>query len=471
MTPGKYCTLFTILINCSLISCTSIKPVKPVENYSNVARKPETSIINIYADLEISKLEKLINSKLDSVLYNDTSFVDNNGDDLKLKAVKNGDVKLTADKNVLGWELPLKVVINKGLKILGFKVPLVDTWEYSGQVRLKFKTTLSLNHDWGIKTNTISDGYTWTKKPAVKIAGIDIPVTIIANLMLPANLRSYSGEIDKIIVNSIDYRGLAGKGWQMLFEPFKIPGEYNAWLSITPYSVAVVPVEGGQGHMRLGAAITSDVECLLDKVPPKGKVTSLPDLQIIKSAADTFKVNLLADIPYTSINKMLSDQITDSVFTFGSRHIRFETFRVYGNNEKIAVETKISGSLNGILYLTGLPYFNPADTTLRIKNLKFDIKTQSLLIKSASWLFNSRIEKTMEKSIAVPFRDNVSEVEKQMTYFLKHYPLGFGFELIGKLKKLTVSDLYLTPESVKANIVFSGNLSLILSDDGASPSH
>ena len=454
---------FALLLSMILLnSCKVLKPAMPVESYKVIPRRPQTSIINLYADLEVAQLEARINEQLDSVLYQDTSFVDNNGDNLKFKAWKDGDVKLNFEQNELSWELPLRVSIQKGVKLFGYNLPMVDSWEYTGQIKLRYKTKLTINRDWSIKTITKSNGYVWTKKPAVKIGGIDFPVTIIANLFLPANLEAFSQQIDDVIAKGFDFRGVAEEGWRMLFNPFKIPGYYEAWLSITPYSVALVPVQGSAGRIRLGAAITSDVECLLDHVPSSGKVTALPNIQQLKMPSDTFKINLLADIPYTTINRMISEKMGDSTFVFGTRRIKFETFRVYGTNEKMAVETTVSGSIKGTLYLTGIPYFNPEDTTLRIKDLKFDIKTRNVMMSSAKWLFSGKIERKIAKSVAIPFKSNISETEQQIVRFFNHYSLGYGFELNGKLARLSVSELYLSPESVKANVVFSGNLSLSL---------
>ena len=461
MTKRVALICFSLLVFVVLFyDCKVIKPAMPIESYRAIPRRPETSIINLYADLEVSQLESRINGQLDSVLYQDTSFVDNNGDNLKFKAWKDGEVRIKFEQDELSWELPLRVAIHKGVKLFGYNLPLVDSWEYTGQIKLRYKTKLAINRDWSIKTITSSDGYIWTKKPAVKIGGIDFPVTLIANMFLPANLQSFALQIDDVIAKGFDFRGVAEEGWRMLFNPFKIPGYYDAWISITPYSVALVPVQGSAGHIRLGAAITSDVECLLDNIPSSGKVTALPNIQQLKMPSDTFKVNLLADIPYTTINRMITENMGDSTFVFGTRRIKFESFRVYGTNEKMAVETTVSGSIRGTLYLTGIPYFNPEDTTLRLKNLKFDIKTRNLMMSSAKWLFSGKIERKIAHSIAIPFKSNITETEQQITRFFNHYSLGYGFELNGKLARLSVSALYLSPESVKANVVFSGNLSL-----------
>jgi len=452
--------VFTFLIG----GCKVFKPAMPVENYKYEIPKPQSSLINLYADFEVSKLESLLNSQIDSVLYNDTSFEDHNNDNLMLKAWKDGTIKLSFEKNQLTWELPVRLLMKKGLKIFNYNVPFVGGWEYSGNLILRFKTSLSINPNWSVKIKTTTDDYEWVKKPAVKIGGTSVPITLIANLILSTNKDVLSKQIDDALAGSFDFKEYAQKGWQMLYNPLKLEGDYNAWLSMNPTSISMMPVEGSMGHIRLAAAITSKAECLLDKEPQSASVKPLPEIQHLSAPSDTFHINLLTDIPYSSINRIISNQMGDSTYTFGKRVLTFESFRVYGSNGKMAVETKVRGSINGTLYLTGVPYFNAADTTVRVKNLGFDIKTRNLLMRSAKWIFNAKIEKTIAKSIAIPFNTNVTDVENQLQATLQHHKLWCGFELNGRLKKLTVSDLLLTPESVKANLVFSGNLSFGIED-------
>lgn len=454
-------TLIALLILCG---CKVYKPEMPLENYKYQPQKPQTSVINLYADLEVAKLEALVNNKIDSVLYDDNSFEDHDGDNLMVKAWKDGQVTLKFDNDELTWELPLRIWMKKGLKVFNYNVPFVNSWEYNGNIKLRFKTKLSVNHDWSIKTATITDGYEWVKKPAVQIGSVNLPITIIANLLLSFNKETISKHIDDAVAGSFDFKRIAEAGWKMMFVPYKVQGEYDAWLSINPYSISMMPVQGSLGHIRFGAAVVSDVECLLDNVPQTGMVRILPDLQPLKSASDTFHISLFTDIPYSSINRLMTSEIGDSTFVIGKRKITFESFKVYGSNGKLAVETHVNGSIKGTIYLTGTPYFNAADTTVRIKDLAFDVKTRSLMMNSAKWLFNSKIERSLMKSIAISFNTNISTVENQLAGFLRHYPLGFGFELNGKLARLSVTELALTPGSVKANILFSGNLSLGMSE-------
>ncbi len=457
-------TAIAIITSLLLAGCKVYNPERPLESYNYQPQKPKTSVINLYADLEVAKLEDMVNSHIDSVLYDDNSFEDNDGDNLMLKAWNDGRVALKFENDELSWELPLKIWMRKCVKVFTLKVPFVDSWEYTGNIKLRFKTKISVMHDWGIKTETVTDGYEWVKSPSVHVGSANIPIKLIANMLVSANRETISKQIDETMSRSLNFRQIAEEGWKLLFNPFKLQGDYNAWLSINPYSISMMPVQGSLGHIRLGAGVVSDMECLVDNVPQAGQVRSLPDLQSLETSSDTFHISLLTDIPYTSIDRIMNEEVGDSTFIFGNRKITFESFRVYGSNGKLAIETKIKGSLKGTVYLTGTPYFNAADTTVRIKDLAFDIKTRNLMMNSAKWLFNSKIERTLMKSIVIPFNTDVSKIENQIAGFLSHYQLGFGFEVNGKLARLSVTELALTPGSVKANILFSGNLSLGISE-------
>ena len=436
----------------------------PAESYHYAPVKPQSSTVNLYADLDIARLEAVVNNHTDSVLYDDNSFVDNDNDNLVIKAWKNGEIKFTLQDDLLSWEIPLKVNIKKTVLMVAFNHPFGDFMEANGEIRLKFKTKISVTSDWTIQTVTTADDYEWTKKPTVKLAGFTFPVTPIASLLLKVNQNGYAQKIDKAIASSFNLRKYAEQGWLRLFEPFKFPGSYNAWLSLNPHSVSMLPVKGVNGNIRFGVAVTAEVECLLDRQPAAIQAPPLPILQPMGMPSDTFRINLLTDIPYPTIERLTYEELRDSSYTFGDRHLIFESLHVYGSNGKLTIETKVKGSIRGTMYLTGTPYFNSDDTTLRVKNLKFDLKTRNVWTKSAKWLFNGKIERTLTKAIAIPFNSDISEIEKNLSGYLNRRKLGYGFELNGKLVKINVSDISLTPESVKANMVFTGRLSIGLEE-------
>ncbi len=452
--------LLLLMTGMLLDGCKSLQPQMPAESYKYLPVKPESSVVSLFADLDILRLQSLVNNNTDSLLYNDDSFTDNDNDNLKVKAWKNGVIKFMLADDLLSWEIPLRVEIKKSALLIAFNHPFGDIIEANGEIILKFKTKISVNNDWSIKTVTTSDDYEWTKKPTVKVAGLTIPVTPIAYILLKANLNSFSRQIDQTISASFNFKKYAEMGWKIMFDPIQIPGGYHAWISMMPNSIALLPIKGSNGKIRFGAVVTSEIECMFDKQPLPGKVPPLPNLLPPEMPNDTFRVNVLTDIPYPTIERLTLLEVRDSVYSFGDKHLSFETMHVYGSNGQLTIETTVKGSVKGTIFLSGKPYFNAADTTLRIRELKFDLKTRNLWIKSAKWLFNGKMERTLTEAIAIPFNSNIREIEKNLTGYLNHRKLGYGFEINGKLNKISVSDLLLTPESVKANMLLSGKLSI-----------
>jgi hypothetical protein len=379
---------------------------------------------------------------------------------MTLKAWKNGEIRFSLSEDLLSWEIPLRITVQKTMFLVAFNRPIGDIMESKGEIKLKFKTRFRVNNDWTIHTETTPAGYEWTKKPTLKIAGITIPVSAIADVLLKFNLDNYSKQVDETLASGFNFRKYAERGWQMLYEPFRIPGSYQAWLSMSPSSIAMLPVKASNGKLRFGAVVTSEIECLIDRKPPVAKIPQLPNLKPLEMAGDTFRINLLTDIPYQTIERLTMEEVRDSVFTFGKKQLAFESLRIYGTEGRMVIETVVKGSIKGTMYLTGMPYFNAKDTTLRVKNLKFDLKSRNLWMKSANWLFNGKIERSLTEAIAIPFNSDIREIERLLSSYLNHQKLGYGFELSGKLSNITVSDLFLAPESVKANLVFSGKLSL-----------
>lgn len=461
MSKLSYSILFLLLAGMLLEGCKTVQPPMPAESYQVLPVRPQPSVVSLYADLDLDRLSEIVNHNTDSVLYEDSSFADDN---MTLKAWKNGEISFNLSDDLLSWEIPLRITVQKTLFMVAFNRPIGDIMESKGEIKLKFKTRFRVNNDWSIHTETTPDGYEWTKKPTLKIAGFTIPVSAIADILLKFNLDSYSKQVDETLTNGFKFRKYAEKGWQMLFEPFRVPGGYNAWLSMKPSSIALLPVKAMDGKLRFGAAVTSEIECLVDRKPLAARIPLLPDLKPLEMPGDTFRINLLTDIPYETIERMTMEEVRDSVYAFGKKSLKFETFRMYGTEGRMAIETTVTGSIKGTMYLTGIPYFNSRDTTLQVKNLKFDLKTRNLWMKSASWLFNGKIERTLTEAIAIPFNSDIREMEHLLSGYLNHQKLGYGFELSGKLSKISVSDLMLTPESVKANLVFSGKLSLGIED-------
>jgi hypothetical protein len=126
------------------------------------------------------------------------------------------------------------------------------------------------------------------------------------------------------------------------------------------------------------------------------------------------------------------------------------------------IATDVTGSINGKLYFAGLPSYRASDSSIILKDLQFSMQTKNVLLKSASWLANSGIEKVIGRKMSYPIGAEVRETYDMMITTLNRYEIGEGFYLTGSLTGLEVQQPVLAPAGIIAPVSIKGKLSVKL---------
>ena len=81
-------------------SCKTVKIEAPKpKSFIGVQPSKPTSIIGLPININTEGLTKSLNKKFNNQLYKDSSFEDNDGDNLKLTVVKRGDFIVSTENN------------------------------------------------------------------------------------------------------------------------------------------------------------------------------------------------------------------------------------------------------------------------------------------------------------------------------------------------------------------------------------
>jgi len=447
--------LFCVL---ALGACKTIEPTRPPESYVTPDFKPQISTISLPLEMDMKSVETLLNQKLTGLIYEDNSLDNNGGDNLMVKAWKKDNIKIALNNNQLSYLVPLKLWIKAGWKIEKFGISLSDYREMNAEITLKFRTAITLNPDWTISTKTESDGYEWISSPVLKIGPVDVPITFIADLILQYNLKTISAAVDDGMKESLDLRPYAKQAWTDMQAPVNLSPEYRLWLSVQPTDILAMPLSGKNGKIRQVAAIQSLVMCSIGKQPDKNPATKLPDLKIVNTLNENTVVNMVVDIPYVFIDSISQQNLLHKTFAEGKKIITINSINVYGNDNEMIVQTDVSGSMTGKLYFKGRPVFNKADSSIRISNFDFEVRTKNVLVKSAGWILKGGIKSSIEKRCVYSVAKQIRETQEAIQQSIVHYPLSNGFFLSGKIDNFEVQQLYLTPGSIKAAISLQGKV-------------
>ena len=454
---------FTVLFLALLASCATVKIDKPVEAYTYVPVRPTPSVIGFTLEAKLSDIERQLNETFTGLVYEDNSFEDNGGDNLMVKAWKHDKIKLTMRDDMLIYRIPLKLWIKAGFKTTQLGMTFSDYREVNGAIALVFRTRLSINPDWSIHTETEASQYEWITEPVVKVAGINIPVKFVADLILKKNRKIIGSSIDESVKEFLDLKPYAMLAWKSLNEPLSLNDEYNMWLNFDVSDFYISPILATNGIIRIHTGMKSVLETSVGNRPLDKLLPPLPTLQINHDLKDELTINASLDICYDEINRQSARYLSGQIFSQGGRSVKVENINIYGSNGKLVAETRLSGSFKGTVYFKGTPAYNAKDSTLYLKNFDFDISTRNVLIKSAAWLYQGSFRNLMAKEMVWSLAPDIKMLFDEINSSMKSYPLALGVTLKGQVNRISIDEILLTPDGIKPFVSAEGKMNVVFS--------
>lgn len=215
----------------------------PVTNWGQAVCVPAEaaklqSAITVPIQIPLSEVEKMVNSTLQGLIYEDNSYTDNDNDNFKVKVWKQGNLSLTPNAaNQFQISVPLKVWAEKGYGAFGYNTYKDCTFE----MEIRFKTSFNIAPDWSVKTVTTPAGYKWITRPVLDFAGVKIPITPIVEKILDQNYAEFSRTIDDQIKQNLNFNTYALQAWNLVQQPYLVSEEYKSWMLITPIGVRMTP--------------------------------------------------------------------------------------------------------------------------------------------------------------------------------------------------------------------------------------
>jgi len=428
---------------------------KPEEQYNPVVETPLVSTLTIPVNISTTDLANNLNARLSGkALYEDYSYEDNGGDGLMMNAWKSRDITLNFSGQTIKYYVPLKLWMKKSL--------LVSEAEAEGELALSFKTTFNIREDWSLNTTTEVEYFEWLSKPVLKTGLGNINIEALANLVLNRSKKELSKSIDRVVSQQLSLRPYVQEAWTALQEPTLLSEEYKMWVKTTPTGISMTPITTGWNSIQTKIA----VECLNDvsfgEKPAFRENSNLPNLRYIgyDDTPDEFQVRIATDVPFAEAERLAKNIMVGQIFESGKNKVRVEDIQLWGNNDRVVVNSKLSGTFNGNIYFIGRPVFNPAKNQIEVADLDFHVDTKGFLLKSASWLFQGPIKKRMRDAMTFPMEENIRELRTQVQNSLNYYELQPGVVLTGTVDSVTVEDTRVTPTSIRVNLFSKGKVNV-----------
>ena len=454
--------LFVCIIILTACSTSRNQPTRPVEIYqAPAALEVKPSNVNIPIHFKASELERLFNNKMTGVIYDDNNLDD---DGIMMKVSKTQNVSI----HLQGFEMMYRVP----LKIWVFKKLVDNAWmgkrgvEAEGELALTFKTTIDILGDWSVQPHTEVVSYEWIRNMSVKTGiGYNLDVKYLANMIIDRSKATITDGIDKQIRSQFQLRKNLEDSWQLMQEPISKTNSYGTWwVKLTPQNIEMAPMSAADDVISTNINISTLVEVKSGDTKPEFRANSyLPPFKMGVPTNSDFAVSLVTDIPIKEAERLAKGYAVGQTYTPGGKIIKVTNVELFGQNDKLVVNTSFTGSYNGSLFLVGKPVFNPQKNTVELADLDYELHTKNFLLSTARWLFDRTILKKMQEACVFKLDDNIAFFKTMTNDMLRNYQYNNNVSLQGAVDDIVVDNITVEKDNIRVFVSSKGKLNLNIS--------
>ncbi len=449
-----------------LVACQTspqTQPKSPVESYRTTTRTVSAerylSTINVPVEITTAELTRQVNARLQGLLYEDDSL---ETDDFACKVWKRAPIRVEAVTDTFHLHVPLKIwaKFGYGFRPLGLNLSTYKDTDF--EVDMHFIISFRIQPDWTIQTQTQVKGFDWVSKPVLRLGPVNLPISTIVGKIVNTNRDAITKGIDEAVRKNVVVRPYVIQAWNSALQPYLLSEKYRTWLKLTPTELFMTPLRASGDRVRATIGIRAVTQTLFGERPVVRPVSDVPDLKTVAQVTDDFRVGLVAQLSYPEARRLLNDTLAGKTFDFAEGRYRVSVTEVdvYGSEDRLILKVGLRGSLNGTVYFRGVPFYDPTEKTIELRDLQYDLDTRSVLARTASWLLQGKFTRQLQAVFRFPMSDQLAAAQREVQAALRNRPVARGVRLDGTLRGIQPEGVYLTPEFLMAVVFAEGKLTL-----------
>lgn len=333
---------------------------------------------------------------------------------------------------------------------------------------IELQSRFEWSGDWRLRSTTTARPVTFPNRCAVTFFNIDITDWKLRPLVND-QLRAIAKTIDQNTPKLTSLRPAAHQIWTSLQAPVEIAPK--TWLVLEPLDAALAPVRGD--GLTVESALTLHAKTRV-VVGPKPATTShpLPPLQSSVPNGKGIRVPFDLEIPYSETSRLLTEQFGGHAFKSGGNTIAVDSIRVSpGKDGRLDVEASIDfrgGGLKryrGLIYLDGVPVFDPAKSTISIPNLRFNLdpKRKNVFLRTFDRLAHDQVEQQLRSGAVWSIAAELADVRKEIDGGLTR-SLAAGVALTGRVESIQPVAITAGPDAISIRVIATGSAEVDVRD-------
>nr|WP_262923976.1 DUF4403 family protein [Spirosoma liriopis] len=419
------------------VSCHRVRPKPPVTQDFEPPIPEPISYVAGEVTFKIRDLEQKINQSLGVVLVPEETFEGKKGEAWHLRVERTGPVRIQYANRKVSFSAPLRVWYTNPIGISKKRKR-----RSLCALSVNFVSPLDIASNWRLNTHSRFENYQWIEQPTVRLLGVKIGVTKLAESMLDKRKAEIEGAIDQAVHNELRLDRHIRKVWRDMQKPLRIAKKpEEIWIVPKPFSIAAAPVFGDKKRITVPLQIAFRVETKVGAMPVATELERLPRLLRRAKTPESSRLKVRAFIPFNDVNRVVARALTEQKLGLAGGKVKIKNATVYGGGHSLILKTEVTGAVNGTLYFHGQPSYDTLSNTLQIKDLDFDVDTKERLFATADWLLHDHLRDTLQSVMVIPLRHQIAGIPEKIE-------TAFARGGAGKKTALDIDAFRLVPERV-----------------------
>jgi hypothetical protein len=455
-------TTLVLTISCSSTS-QKIEALKPEPDDAIPLTYTNTpSYLNLPVSIKLKDIENKTNSLMNGLIYEDNNIEDDN---IEIKVWKQAPITITNDHGKEGEKiktvLPLKIWAKYriGTKTMGVDLSRTQEFNLNGVVTLL--SSVNLNN-WRLSSKTTLKSLDWVESPTMTVFGKNMPVTYLINPAVSLFKSKIEKSIDTAIEDSMDFKPNVIDALTKICTPFEMSETYKSWLRIVPIEAYSTNAKLKNDSFLLNMGMKCNMETSIGKKPESKFEANKIVLKTVEKIPEQISANIAAVSTYQEASKLMTTNFVGQEFGSGSKKVKVQNVAIWHKDGKLVIALDLLGSVNGTIYLTGIPQYNDTTKEIYFDKLDYVLDTKSRLMRTANWLAQGIILRKIEESCRYSIKQNLDEAKQSMMGYLKNYSPMPGVFINGKMEDIQFQKIELTNQAMIAFIKVNGTINVAI---------
>ncbi len=442
-----------IITSCS--TSQKIEALKPLpSDDAPMVFKTKTSFVNMPLEISLKEIENQLNKTLAGEIYNDSNLED---DKTEMKVTKTAPIRLIEKDGKIQTILSLKIwaKFKYGTDFMG----LNDTREINLNGTFTLLSDVKLSN-WKLATNSKIQDFVWSESPSILVAGKNVPITYIINPTLSIFKSKIAKKIDDAIENSCDFKPYVLTVLEKMSTPFLTSEQYQTWFKLIPVEVYVTDAQIAKSKINMDLGLKCTMQTMVGQKPSSAFDKNAIQFKAVTKIPATLSANVAAISTYESASQLITANFQGKEFASGSRKIMIQNVNMWQRDGKIIIALQMIGTINGTIYLSGIPNYNSITKEIYFDQMDYVLDTKGLLTRTANWLLQGVILKKIQETCRYSIKDNLEEGKKSLLPYLNNYSPMKGVLVNGSLNDFEFEKVEVTNKAIIAFINTTGKMSV-----------